>query len=157
MNDIDFDRHLSESIIPPPDDKIADYISPWKKSFYKIVAGLVLTTSTIDIYIINIVLPLIGCVLLVLGFRSVRKENRYFTACYVLSLINIFADTALTFTDATIYRSYINEAVNQNFLLKLLASMPTLLILIFFCIVCQITQNKTGRPLPGAIRLSVIL
>ncbi|MBQ6873986.1 MAG: hypothetical protein IJO24_06815 [Clostridia bacterium] len=143
MNDKDFDRHLSESIIPPPDDKIADDISPWKKSFYRIVAGLVLTTSTIDIYIINIVLPLIGCVLLVLGFRSVRKENRYFTACYVLSLINIFADTALTFADATIYRSYIDEAVNQNFLLKLLASIPTLLILIFFCAAVRTVKSKS--------------
>lgn len=143
MNDKDFDKHLSESLIPPPDNTIADGISPWKKSFYRIVAGIVLTTCTIDIYFLNFVLPVIGNILLVLGFRSLRKENKYFTVCYFLSLIDICADSIFTITDSTIYHSAINEFFHENLLFRILAALPTLLLLIFFSAAIRSIKSKS--------------
>lgn len=143
MNEKNFDKRLAESIIPSPDDTIIDSISPWKKSFYRIVAGLVLTTCTINIYILNFLLPLIGCILLVLGFRSLRKENRYFAICYIISLIKICINTAFTIADTTIYHSVIDEFFYENLLFGALASLPTLLLLIFLCAAIRATKSKS--------------
>lgn len=100
------DRLLTEEAgeLPPPPE-VDEEITPWKRAIRRIVWGIGLTTCTLNFWIIQYLMVAVGTVLLWLGFRALRRENRCFTVCWVISLI----EAALQFTgfilNATIWGS----------------------------------------------------
>ena len=69
----------------PPDPDALNGCTPWRQAMDKVLFGLALTTFLFEFFYLNYLLPLLGGVLLYLGFRSLRRENRWFTLCWVLS------------------------------------------------------------------------
>lgn len=82
-DDLRFDALLTEGAdaLPPPAD-----VSPWHSAMYCIVWGIALKTLTLQILYLHYILPTLGCILLVLGFRTLRQENRALRWAYGLSL-----------------------------------------------------------------------
>ena len=82
-DDLRFDALLTEGAdaLPPPAD-----VSPWRSAMYCIVWGIALKTLTLQILYLHYILPTVGCILLVLGFRTLRRENRALRWAYGLSL-----------------------------------------------------------------------
>lgn len=82
-DDLRFDALLTEGAdaLPPPAD-----VSPWHSAMYCIVWGIALKTLTLQILYLHYILPTVGCILLVLGFRTLRQENRALRWAYGLSL-----------------------------------------------------------------------
>ena len=82
-DDLRFDALLTEGAdaLPPPAD-----VSPWRSAMYCIVWGIALKTLTLQILYLHYILPTLGCILLVLGFRTLRQENRALRWAYGLSL-----------------------------------------------------------------------
>ena len=82
-DDLRFDALLTEGAdaLPPPAD-----VSPWRSAMYCIVWGIALKTLTLQILYLHYILPTLGCILLVLGFRTLRQENEALRWAYGLSI-----------------------------------------------------------------------
>ncbi len=89
----------------PPPPVVDEAITPWKRAIYRIVWGIGLTTCTLNVWIVKDLMVAVGTVLLWLGFRALRRENRCFTACWVISLIQAAFQFAGLILNATIWVS----------------------------------------------------
>lgn len=89
----------------PPPPVVDEAITPWKRAIYRIVWGIGLTTCTLNVWIVKYLMVAVGTVLLWLGFRALRRENRCFTACWVISLIQAAFQFAGLILNATIWVS----------------------------------------------------
>ena len=82
-DDLRFDALLTESAdtLPPPAD-----VSPWCSAMSCVVWGIALKTLTLQLLYLHYILPTLGCILLVLGFRTLRRENSALRWAYGLSI-----------------------------------------------------------------------
>lgn len=82
-DDLRFDALLTEGAdaLPPTAD-----VSPWRSAMSCIVWGIALKTLTLQLLYLHYILPTVGCILLVLGFRTLRRENRALRWAYGLSI-----------------------------------------------------------------------
>ena len=103
-DDREFDRMLEEELtaLPLPDDTVAE-VNPWRRAMVRIVWGIGLTTMTLNFWYLNYLLPAVGVVLLFLGFRTLRRENRWFALCWGLSLLDLASFYVGRVMDATIW------------------------------------------------------
>ena len=87
MNDREFDA-LLESAAPelPPDDVARD-VTPWRRAIGNILGGSAMCSITLNFFCLNYLLPTIGVILQLLGFRPLRRENRWFRACWLLAVL----------------------------------------------------------------------
>lgn len=95
----EFDRYL-ESIVTDPG---FPEISPWKKSMNRILWGVGLTTLTLNFWNLDTILPGIGLIIALLGFRSLRKENAWFSLAYILTILRVVWFVICVFFHATVY------------------------------------------------------
>lgn len=87
-DDLRFAQMMREdaSALPPPAD---GEITPWRTAMDRILWGMGLTTITLNFLWLDVLLPAIGAVLLVLGFRTLRRENAPLRWGYRLSLLSL--------------------------------------------------------------------
>lgn len=83
-DDLRFDQMLTEDItaLPPA----LTVVSPWREAMSRILWGIGLTTITLNFLYLDIILPAIGALLMVLGFRTLRNENAPLRWCWWLSM-----------------------------------------------------------------------
>lgn len=99
------DRLIEDSLDPLPPDDVVDCVSAGKKAFDLIIAGLALSTITLNFLALGYILPLIGVVLLLMGFRRLRGENGWFKAGFVISAVRCVSVAAQCVIAATVYHS----------------------------------------------------
>lgn len=95
----DFD-HLLQTLV---DDPIPTEISPWKKAMDRVLWGVGLTTMTLNFWNLDTILPGLGLIMALLGFRSLRKDNPWFSLGYVLSVIRVIWFVLCLFLQSTVY------------------------------------------------------
>lgn len=85
-DDLRFDELLREdaAALPPPEK-----INPWQMAMTQVLWGFGLSTITLNFLYLDYILPALGAVLLVLGFRTLRRENRPLRWGYRLSLLSL--------------------------------------------------------------------
>lgn len=89
---------LSE--LPPTNFIVAD-TTPWRCAMEKIMWGMALNVFKLEFFYLQYILPLLGSVLMYLGFRSLRKENRPFTLCWLLSAYLLVRHAVVDVLEAT--------------------------------------------------------
>ena len=87
LNEQEFDALLQDGIAELPPDDIAYEVTPWRKAINRILTGFALGAITLNFLSLNYLLPTIGMFLILLGFRTLRKENKWFRACWIITLI----------------------------------------------------------------------
>lgn len=103
MDEQDFDALLSRSLPElPPEDIVARTV-PGKKALNRILVGYFFSTFTINGLGLNLILPVIGQILMLLGFRALQHENRWFSACYVFAVLQAFLRFGKLILDTTIF------------------------------------------------------
>lgn len=103
MDEQDFDALLSRSLPElPPEDIVARTV-PGKKALNRILVGYFLSTFTINGLGLNLILPVIGQILMLLGFRALQHENRWFSACYIFAVLQAFLRFGKLILDTTIF------------------------------------------------------
>lgn len=76
---------LDRADLPIPEEAL-DRVSPWRPAMKKLLWGLALHTITIHHWNLNHILPAVGILLLWLGWRSLRGENRWLRLGWLCSL-----------------------------------------------------------------------
>ncbi len=69
-----------------PADQMIDDVTPWRQSMRYILLGWLLYAAAVETNVLAYYFPVIGGVLLYLGFRTLKKENRWLKAGLPLSL-----------------------------------------------------------------------
>lgn len=143
MKDKDFEAMLEYSICELPPDDIVTAVTPWKKPINRVLAGMALTTITLNFWCLNYILPAIGIILQLLGFRTLRNENRWFRNCFIVSAIRTAYFLLTLILNTTIIRS----SVYDFQMTSVLAAVN--LVLLFIDFVCLwrgfiFVQQKAG-------------
>lgn len=91
----EFDQQIIDKLIEidPPEDQVSN-INPWSKPIEFITWGLILTTLHLNFLYLQYLLPIIGVIMIFLGFRSLRNENKYFKILWIFSIVDLFLHIA---------------------------------------------------------------
>ncbi|MDD3751648.1 MAG: hypothetical protein PHU60_06330, partial [Tissierellia bacterium] len=88
--DYNFDKQMIEqlSYVTPLEEEVRK-TNPWSKPIGFITWGFILTTMHLNFLYLQYILPVIGVILIFLGFRSLRNENKYFKVAWLLSILKL--------------------------------------------------------------------
>lgn len=86
LNEQEFDALLESSLAElPPEDIVAE-VTPWKRAMNRVLAGMALSAITLNFLGLDYILPAVGMMLSLLGFRALRRENPWFRGCWAIIL-----------------------------------------------------------------------
>lgn len=88
LDDREFELALGESVDENISTDIAAEMMPCGRVMRLILIGLVLQTITFDFLKLNYILPFIGTILSLLGYRKLKNENVWFRLDYITSWLN---------------------------------------------------------------------
>lgn len=116
MNDEKFENALELGVSAPTEDIITE-VTPWKRSMNRVLIGIALNAITLNFFSLNYILPAIGTILKLLGFRTLRHENKWFKACFTISAVRAVYKFSTLILNTTIYNSaFYDSAVGEVFL-----------------------------------------
>ncbi|MCR4963131.1 MAG: hypothetical protein K6B40_04545 [Firmicutes bacterium] len=87
MPDAEFEAVLENTVAELPPEDIVTEVTPWRKATDRVLFGMALTSITFQFLYLHYILPAIGAVLVLLGFRALRRENKWFGYCFALSVL----------------------------------------------------------------------
>ena len=87
MNEMDFEEMLTQSLPESLPEDVAGGVTPWKKAMNQVLWGIGLTTAKLNFLGLNYLFPAVGMLLILLGFRSLRRENKAFWNCFLISVV----------------------------------------------------------------------
>lgn len=142
------DDLLSEGLSSPPPERILREITPWRRAMSRILQGLVLENITLDFLGLNYILPAVGHVLILLGLRALRRENRAFRFWWY----SMLAETGLWFFSLLHRAAPGWRAFDQTAVGRALAALGIGLTLVqCFCLWLGLRAVRRGAGLkPGA-------
>ena len=82
-----FEALLAQSVDELPPEEIVADVTPWRQAMERVLFGLALCMVTLNFWCLNYLLPAIGTVLLLLGFRALRRENPWLGGCFVCAVL----------------------------------------------------------------------
>ena len=156
MTDADFEAMLARSVPDMPPEEIVAEVTPWRRAMNRILFGMALCAVTLSFWSLNYILPAIGTVLLLLGFRTLRRENRWLGGCFAVAVMRTVYFFATLVLNTTILQSAVfTPAVTA----ALTAGNAVLLLGLYVCFWRGLlaVQAKAGLPaqVGGALALIV--
>lgn len=156
MTDADFEAMLARSVPDTPPEEIVAEVTPWRRAMNRILFGMALCAVTLNFWCLNYILPAIGTVLLLLGFRALRQENRWLGGCFAITVIRAAYFFATLILNTTILQSAVfTPAVTTAFT----AGNAVLLLALYFCFWRGLlaVQKKAGLPAQAGGALALIV
>ena len=89
LGEQEFDLLLEDILDSPPPAELEYTFKPWRMSMNRVLWGTGLTTITLNFWNLDVILPAIGVILLLLGYRALRQENRWFRMGYQIGMLRI--------------------------------------------------------------------
>ena len=145
MSEKDFDEMLEKSVSFLPPDDVVEGVTPWRKAMNRVLVGMALCTVTLNFLCLNYILPAVGMVLSLLGFRALRRENKWFGICFVITVIR----TAAFFPTLILNTTIVHSAIFTSEVESALTVANLLLLLVeFYCLWrgLRAVQKKAGLP-----------
>ena len=116
-------------VVPDAPESRSDPTPNWQTTMTQILWGLALSTLTLEIPLLQELLSFLGLLLLYLGFRAVRRENKWLFRCYVFTAVRCIALVPIFALNATIFQNqFYTSALGY---LTNLASMFLVLVTLF--------------------------
>ena len=109
MTDADFEAMLAQSVPDTPPEEIVAEVTPWRRAMNRILFGMALCTITLNFLCLNYILPAVGTVLLLLGFRALRQENPWLRGCFVCAVLRTACVFPSLILNTTILQSDVCE------------------------------------------------
>ena len=153
MNESQFDDLLQDLADTPPAE-ITEELSPWRNAMSRIIWGIGWTTITLNFLNLEYLLPCIGVIMILLGFRSLRQENRWFSLGYGCAWVKLLWWMLIFAVDLTALR---DDASLLAWRLYGAYAMflPETLILLCLRNGIRAVQRKAGLPEEGGTGLLV--
>lgn len=108
-DDAQFEALLSQNLPDTPPTGIVEDVTPWRRAINRILVGLLLCAVNIAFLKLEYILPLIGMFLILLGFRTLRKENGYLCACWIMTAIRFAIHYFVLISNGTVYHMTLKE------------------------------------------------
>lgn len=128
----------------PPDD-VVKMVTPWRRAMNQILIGIALCTITLQFAYLDYIFPIIGFVISLLGFRSIRSENRWFRACFAFTVVKGALFFPVLVFSTTVYRSLILTP-SVTMVLAAVNSLLLIVELLYFRAGIRAVQRKAGVP-----------
>ena len=109
MTDLEFEMLLENELPEMPPEEIMKEINPISKSMSRITWGIATTFVTINMWGLNYILQALGAVMLYLGFRTLRQENKAMRTAYIIAAVTMVYQLFTTIMAATIYLPYMEK------------------------------------------------
>ena len=151
-----FEALLAQSVDELPPEEIVADVTPWRRAMNRILFGMALCAITLNFLCLNYILPAIGTVLLLLGFRTLRRENRWLGGCFAVTVIRAVYFFATLVLNTTILQSAVfTPAVTTT----LTVTNAVLLLALYFCFWRGLlaVQKKAGLPAQAGGALALIV
>lgn len=151
-----FEALLAQSVAELPPEEIVADVTPWRRAMNRILFGMALCAVTLNFLCLNYILPAIGTVLLLLGFRTLRRENRWLGGCFAVTVIRAACFFATLILNTTILQSAVfTPAVTTT----LTVINAVLLLALYFCFWRGLlaVQKKAGLPTQAGGALALIV
>lgn len=151
-----FEALLAQSVPDVPPEEIVADVTPWRRAMNRILFGMALCAITLNFLCLNYILPAIGTALLLLGFRTLRRENRWLGGCFAVTVIRAVYFFATLVLNTTILQSAVfTPAVTT----ALTAVNAVLLLALYFCFWRGLlaVQKKAGLPAQAGGALALIV
>ena len=156
MTDADFEAMLARSVPDVPPEEIVAEVTPWRRAMNRILFGMALCAITLNFLCLNYILPAVGTVLLLLGFRTLRRENRWLGGCFAITVVRAAYFFMTLILNTTILQSAVfTPAVTT----ALTAVNAVLLLALYFCFWRGLlaVQKKAGLPAQTGGALALIV
>lgn len=156
MTDADFEAMLARSVPDVPPEEIVAEVTPWRRAMNRILFGMALCAITLNFLCLNYILPAVGTVLLLLGFRTLRRENRWLGGCFAVTVVRAAYFFMTLILNTTILQSAVfTPAVTT----ALTAGNAALLLALYFCFWRGLlaVQAKAGLPAQAGGALALIV
>lgn len=145
MKDAELDLALKNSIPELPPDDIVMEVTPWRKAMNRSLAGLALTTIMLNFLGLNYILPAVGVIMMLLGFRALRGENCWFKGCWIISSVRAVCIFASLILNATIYQEAVYASRLSDVFIALNVAMVFLMLFLLWK-GFRAVQIKAGLP-----------
>lgn len=126
-------EHLSKDQNENGGNKLVDQkTSLWKQTYENILVGMGMCVITLNFLLLNYILPSIGILMIFLGLRRLRRENRWFRSAYGLAGIKLLLTIFLLIVGTYIGRERIEAAEAWKIVSILVGILPLLIFICFF-------------------------
>jgi len=129
VNEFEIPQELLEAAFEElPPENVVTASNPSSIGMGRIITGIALSGITLNILALDHILPAIGAVLLVLGFRNLRSENAWFKLAYICSILRLVITVPQIILNATVYSGLLQGDVGR---IALYSSCGIQMIMIF--------------------------
>ncbi len=156
MNESAWEELLRDSMSELPPEDVVAKVTPWKRAMNRILVGLALGTITLNLWCLDDIMSSIGMVLTLLGFRTLRQENRWLQNCFVLTVILVSFFFPLVILDTMPIQSTVNASPAMSVLTAVNTGLQ-LLRLFSLWRGLRAVQEKTGLPPDARGALALLL
>ena len=139
-----FEALLAQSVDELPPEEIVADVTPWRRAMERVLFGLALCMVTLNFWCLNYLLPAIGTVLLLLGFRALRQENPWLRGCFVCAVLR----TACVFPSLILNTTILPGDACRSAAAAVSAALMLTLLLCFWQGL-RAVRRKTGLPAQG--------
>ena len=145
MSEQEFESMLESGVSQLPPENIVLCVTPWRKAMNQALLGIALFTVTLNFLYLDYILPVIGSIFSLLGFRALRRENSWFGACFIISILRILCLFPVIIINASVFHSAI---LTEDVLTLMAVFSAALVLLMFFCLWqgLRAVQQKAGLP-----------
>ena len=147
-----FEALLAQSVDELPPEEIVADVTPWRRAMERVLFGLALCMVTLNFWCLNYLLPAIGTVLLLLGFRALRRENPWLGGCFVCAVLR----TACVFPSLILNTTILPGDACGSAAAAVSAALM-LALLLFFWQGLLAVQKKAGLPAQTGGTLALIV
>lgn len=139
-----FKALLAQSVDELPPEEIVADVTPWRRAMERVLFGLALCMVTLNFWCLNYLLPAIGTVLLLLGFRALRRENPWLGGCFVCAVLR----TACVFPSLILNTTILPGDACRSAAAAVSAALMLTLLLCFWQGL-RAVRRKAGLPAQG--------
>ena len=147
-----FEALLAQSVDELPPEEIVADVTPWRRAMERVLFGLALCMVTLNFWCLNYLLPAIGTVLLLLGFRALRRENPWLRGCFVCAVLR----TACVFPSLILNTTILPGDACRSAAAAVSAALMLALLLCFWQGLLAV-QKKAGLPAQTGGTLALIV
>lgn len=139
--ELDIPMELLESVFEEmPPENVVSTVNPSSVGMKRIITGIALSCITLHLLALDYILPAIGTILLLLGFRNLHRENPWFGLAYFCAIGRFVLLFPQWIMNATIYVEYLQGNVGR-FLTIGVCGMQ-MIMLFSFWMACSKVQEK---------------